>query len=434
MTQPRQISAPTRSHFRAACWVLLLAITAVRGAAQARTVPQERTFPQSRTAVEKALKGLQPSIAGRLPVLDGFVVPADHALDRFQRAYYQCSVAVTTAPSGGSLVRVSAKITAWYADPVPSRSGYQVVPSNGRLESDLLDQLEEALGKTSSAANLPADAPASRPVAKSSATVPTISAPMPRIPDSALSGKAMPKTAAGEDPPASLRTQTEAAEKREQELAAEAKSLEEILHNQSHPNNLAAVKKSGTPVLASPSVDAKTLFTATAGDEFEILDINPDWVHVRISGLSRGWLRRSGLEMPGDSGPTTTAGKSDQANAGPFRVSSQQFAPFPGDWEPLRGKTVRVVTVQNAAENAPNPGPQVKLEYAQALFSREYDEVASASQGIVLIFDSEDGGMVAATLPALQQWKAGTLSDAAFWHQCFFDPPELLGSPPPAKN
>jgi hypothetical protein len=47
----------------------------------------------------------------------------------------------------------------------------------------------------------------------------------------------------------------------------------------------------------------------------------------------------------------------------------------------------------------------------------------------VLIFDTEDGGMVAATLQALEQWKAGTLSDDAFWHQCFFDPPELLGSP-----
>jgi hypothetical protein len=45
---------------------------------------------------------------------------------------------------------------------------------------------------------------------------------------------------------------------------------------------------------------------------------------------------------------------------------------------------------------------------------------------VVLIFDSEDGGMAAATLPALQQWKAGTLSDQAFWRRCFFDPPEAF--------
>src|SRR5271166_1270948 len=39
---------------------------------------------------------------------------------------------------------------------------------------------------------------------------------------------------------------------------------------------------------------------------------------------------------------------------------------------------------------------------------------------------SVGGGMIAATLPTLQQWKAGTLSDAALWHQCFFDPPETF--------
>jgi hypothetical protein len=37
-----------------------------------------------------------------------------------------------------------------------------------------------------------------------------------------------------------------------------------------------------------------------------------------------------------------------------------------------------------------------------------------------------DGGMIAATLSTLQQWKAGKLSDAALWHQCFFDPPEIF--------
>jgi hypothetical protein len=49
----------------------------------------------------------------------------------------------------------------------------------------------------------------------------------------------------------------------------------------------------------------------------------------------------------------------------------------------------------------------------------------------VLIFDSADGGMIAASVSVLQKWESGTLSDAAFWHQCFFDPPELLKSPAP---
>jgi len=44
-----------------------------------------------------------------------------------------------------------------------------------------------------------------------------------------------------------------------------------------------------------------------------------------------------------------------------------------------------------------------------------------------MTFDSEDGGMVSATLPALRQWKSGSLSDEAFLRRCFFDPPEAFG-------
>ena len=48
--------------------------------------------------------------------------------------------------------------------------------------------------------------------------------------------------------------------------------------------------------------------------------------------------------------------------------------------------------------------------------------------GVVVIFDSADGGMIAATTTSLQQWVTGKLSDAAMWHQCFFDPPEIVYS------
>jgi hypothetical protein len=400
----------------------------------AQNLQTERTFSQSKAAVEQVLKKLQTPIAGRLPILDGFAVPGQRSLDKFQRAYYQCSVVVSSTPSGGSRVRVNATITAWYADLVPSQAGYQTVLSNGRLESDLLDQLADALGEAEPAVPNAPTPSAGPPPTKPDPNSPTISAPMPRIPDSTIPGRALSRSLTKQDVPASLSTQTEVAEKHERDLAADAKSLEEILHNQSNPRNLVAVRKTGTPVLDGARVDAKTLFAATAGDEFEILDVNPDWVHVRISGLSRGWIRRSNLELPDDANAGSNTNKPEDS-ADPFRVSSQQFAPFPGDWEPLRGKTVKVVTVQKSIENAPNPGPEAKKEFAQALFAKQYAEVVSASHGIVLIFDAEDGGMVAATLPALQQWKAGTLSDDAFWHKCFFDPPELFSPPPtPASN
>jgi len=50
------------------------------------------------------------------------------------------------------MVRVNATITAWYTNPGSGKSGYQVLPSNGRLETDFLDRLQEALGDQASPA------------------------------------------------------------------------------------------------------------------------------------------------------------------------------------------------------------------------------------------------------------------------------------------
>jgi hypothetical protein len=165
-------------------------------------------------------------------------------------------------------------------------------------------------------------------------------------------------------------------------------------------------------------------------DEFEMLDFNADWVHIRISGLSRGWVWRNSVEMP--EGIPDTAGSSAVAantSADLFRVTRQETAPFPGDWEPLRGKTVKIVSVQKVDEGAKNVGFPERLEYTKYLLQKAYAEIAEKKQelqGIVVIFDSADGGMIAATTAALQQWRAGTLTDSALWHKCFFDPPETL--------
>jgi hypothetical protein len=407
----------------------------------AQSAPYERTFSQSKAAVEKTVRQLQPSASGRLPTLDGFTRPGDRPLDRFQRGYYQCAVQVTASPSGGTTVRVSAKITAWYADPAAAKSGYQELPSNGRLETDFLDRLEDALGSsvTSPAANAPMSSPSSQAKSKSAASAPTISAPQPSDASSGIplaSSKAMPENSpfkvgnpVNSDLAASLATQKAVADKRMDDLTKEAKGLEEILRNQAHPNNLVAVKKSGTPVLGNPIEGAKVLFLASAEDEFEILDTNANWVHIRISGLSRGWIRRAGVEMPSSSASEAKVENAPaQANTENFQVKNEEIASFPGTWEPLRGKTVKILTVQNSAGTA-GTGSRAKLEFAKSLFDKEYSELTQApttAAGVVLIFDSEDGGMAAATLPTLQQWKAGSLSDQAFWRRCFLDPPETF--------
>jgi hypothetical protein len=415
----------------------------------------ERAFPQDKARVEKILKEMQAVTAGRLPVLDGFATSADHSLDRYRRGYYQSKFQVSAAASGGSVVRVSVQVTAWYVDPVAARSGYQVLTSNGRLEADLLDQLADQLaGKASqvgaSSPSTPAPGRSSSERTSSGRSWPgqsgktpdpaesTISAPVPRIPEAG--GKfssSLAQSLAEQEKTGPQMGQKKLADKDPSGLQAEAESLEEILKNQAHPKNLVATKKSGTPVVATASLTAKTLFMASAHDEFEMLDFNRDWVHVRISGLSRGWIWRNNLEMPDSipdsDAPTGPAPGSDAAEL--FHVTREEKAPFPGDWEPLRGKSVKIVSVEKTNETAKDSGPQLRLEFAKSVLDKDYAELEQKPQelaGIVLIFDSVDGGMIAATFPTLQQWKAGKLSDAALWHQCFFDPPETFnpsGSP-----
>jgi hypothetical protein len=425
---------------RVALWVSwgILAPLAVHLPAQ--TSPYERAFPHSKVTVEKALTAIQASLAGHLPVLDGFAKPADHPLDRYQRGYYQSTVQVRSTPSGGSVVRVSTKVTAWYADPVASRSGYQLLTSNGRLEADLLDQLAEQLAKSSTesgnrAASVDIPKRSSEPPAGAE---PAISAPSPKFSEtdrtfsSSLSQNLAAQGRTNRRPPDPL-----SPEKSNSALQAEADSLEEILKNTAHPKNLVAVKKSGTPVVATPSLTAKPQFLASMHDEFEMLDFNADWVHVRISGLSRGWIWRNSVEMPDGIADTDAPAVAARAPAADlFHVTREEASTFPGDWEPLRNKNVKIISVQKIDDNAKDAGP-ARLEYTKSLLEKGYREIAQKPQdlaGIVVIFDSADGGMIAATMATLQQWKAGTLSDSALWHKCFFDPPEAFGSAGPSAS
>jgi hypothetical protein len=438
----------TRAGSRQTLWHTLLAVvvlfTTIRSV-WAQGGGYERTFSQSKAVVEKVLKEMQAASSGRLPVLAGFASSADHPLERYQRGYYESKFQVTAAPSGGSVVRVSVQVTAWYADPTNTHSGYQLLTSNGRLEADLLDQLADQLAlQTSPAGTNPAATAgtSSTSAGRGSKTAvsktpeanePSISAPVPRLPE--VNGgisSSLAQSLADQE-----KSRAQAGSKKPEEkgtggpLQTEAENLEEILKNQAHPKNLVAVKKSGTPVVSSASLSAKTLFLASAHDEFEMLDFNRDWVHVRISGLSRGWIWRNNLEMP-DSVPDAdlpTSPAPVPVAAELFHVSREETALFPGDWGPLRGKNVRIVSVENTNETGKDPSPQLRLEFAKSVLDQSYTEIAQKFQdlaGVVLIFDSADGGMIAATFPTLKQWKAGSLSDAALWHQCFFDPPETF--------
>ncbi len=416
----------------------ILAITSAR-VASAQSVPYQRTFPQSPALVEKQIKQMQSSSAGHLPALEGFAVSGDRPLDGYHRGYYQCTAHVSSTASGGSMVRVNATITAWYTDPLTGKSGYQVLSSNGRLENDFLDRLHEALGdQASPSGGTPSSNP---PSASGSPSSPPGGARTPP-PHAAASAASRPPAGSpfnlGDplslDHMSSLATQKAVIDRRTDEQSKEVKGLEEILRNQAHPANLVAVKKTNTPVLANPIENAKVLFLAASEDEFEMLDANSNWVHVRISGLSRGWIRRSSLEMPdADSVQPPVQSPAEieprPSDTQPFRALNEQVATFPGNWAPLVGKTVRIVTVQKVVDNPATTGPGAKLAFAKSVLDREYADLIRTSSsvvGVVVIFDSEDGGMIAATVPTLREWKTGALSDQALWRHCLFDPREAF--------
>lgn len=436
---------------RAGGWALVCWLSIGAGTwGMAQSAAKERTFPQSKAIVEKEVKALAGS-SGHLPLLDGFAEPGAHSLDHYQRGYYQCAVQVMPNSSGGSLVKVTAKITAWYSD--GAQSGYAVLPSNGRLEVDLLDRLQDALssaGATSSTGGKPSQNSSSAQVATAKAgpsgepvvAKSSISAPAPggsALADAIAASRTPMKSAEGI--PVAPSRMNGTTPRHDAELEKEAAGLEEILRNQAHPHNLAAVKNSGTPVMMNPNEGAKVLFLAEAEDEFEILDSNASWVHVRVSGLSRGWVLRASVELPEDeeadapAAPVKKAAevpnvaKDNPAVAPPFQVENEQIASFPGNWAPLRGKTVKIVSVQKTSPAGSEA--ESKLVFAKNVFEQEYAELSGASSttaGVVLIFDSEDGGMLAATVPVLKLWKSGSLSDEAMWRRCYFDPPEMVGS------
>jgi hypothetical protein len=394
--------------------------------AAAQAGSYERSFHQSKAAVEAALKELKPPMSGRLPVLDGFATDRERPLDHYQRGYFQTAVQIVATPSGGCTVKVTTKVTAWYSDSVPSRSGYRLLTSNGRLENDLLDLLSERL------IGLPgvADRETRGPVPASKPAEATISAPMPNAAGRDATFASVSRNAISQSELAESKSPAKPSDS--ESLRSEAASLEEALKNLAHPNNIVAAKKSGTPVVATPSLSAKPLFMASRHDEFELLDFDRDWVHVRISGLSRGWIWRDSLEMPDNipDNPQVAMGPPPAADL--FQVTREETGTFPGDWEPLRGKSVKIVSVQRVHESSKEGGPEAKLEFTKFLLDKNYRELARNSKslsGLVLIFDSADGGMVAATLTSIERWKAGALSDAALWHQCFFDPPETFAVP-----
>jgi hypothetical protein len=401
----------------------LLLIAACPAAAHSQAIPYARSYAKPKQEVEQALKELQGYSGQKLPTLEGFVAPGAKPLDHYERAFCQFSIELLPGDAGATLVRLSAKITAWYADRDVAKSGYEVLPSNGRLELDLLDRLQEKLtGK-------PVDPPATL---DSAVQTPRPKLDLTGVPSAALSTP-LPAIAKTPDEVATLRNQRVIEERRVQQLTTELENLKEIQHNQAYPQNLLVVTKPATPIYAKASESSRLLFQAAVNDEFEVLDAEAGWLHIEISGDSRGYIRQSAALLP-----ERLAAKMSQEERGAegkfpgFRIEREDMGGFPGGWALLKGKTVKIYTVQPVSKDPKDSGPAARLDYTLALFRRALKESASVTpspEGVVVIFDAADGGIASATLADIQKFVSGSLTREAFWTQSYLDPIEAFRPP-----
>jgi hypothetical protein len=369
----------------------------------AQNCPTER-LSASKAKIDETLRKLQGSKGGSLPTLDGFADPSRGPLDRYRRGYFQYSVQVTRLSASESGVRVCAKVTAWL-EGNGADSGYKELASNGRLEADLFDRLKEALGIAAMQATPAAPSDVWRP------------GQSPSDFSAHSTGTSIPARAAP----------TTSDDKHLQALRQQESALEEILKSQSHPQDLVVVKQARTPITQQPAEGAKVLFYAAAQDEFQKLSEAGGWTHVQISGLSRGWIRSSLLEQ----GPEPPSAPSVHLENKMFRLTRDEVGLFPGDWKPLNGKQVKIFWVQPTVDK---PLAKLsKMSVATALFRDGYPLIAAPGSdlaGVVIVFDSADGLLAAATSESLQQWQSGHLSTAAFWKQCWSDPADAFQAKP----
>ncbi len=412
----------TISRSRNRLWLLPLLGISLCGMANGQAANSyARSFAKTKADVEQALNDLQVSAGEKLPILDGFVGETEQPLERYERGFCKFSVELLPGDHSTTVVTLKAKITAWYADRDVAKSGYQVLPSNGRLELDFLDRLEEKL--TGKRVN---------PAANSRDGTQT---PRAKLDLSGVSG--MPGTTVVRDssPPtdevSGLRAQRLARERRVQELSAQLQNLQEIQKNQAKPQNLLVIQKSQTPIYAKAAPNAKVLFQAAQNDEFEFLDGDSEWIHIAISGDSRGYVQRNAVELS----EFLTAKLESPSGSDPlekytaFRIEREEISAFPGNWAELRGKTTKIYTVLPVSTNAKDAGPVARLNYALVLFQKGAKEASSSTtalDGVVVIFDSADGGIAAATLAQIEKVSSKVITRESFWSGSYLDPEDAF--------
>ena len=416
----------------------------------------DRVYKHRKAEVEEALQALKAYTTNRLPVLDGFVNANASTIAKLENPHYQLRIEVESQGPNQTLVAVSAKITAWNAEEDPSRSQYVVVPSNGRLEQDMLDRLSVLLenGSASLGAGRAA-APASNPAASSSSPAPldapggnapvsshrrspgvshTEAAANPTLqvpPSGSISRANSSDPAALASEIASIRAERQAAEMSQRKLQQQISELEANAGSQKFLSNLAVVKTPQASIFQQDDDTSKVLFRADPEDEFEVINVKGTWVHIRLENGTEGWIRGAQLQPPQEVDDTE-----DAAAALNFSTPNQEIKPFGGEWSPLKGKPSLFVFAQpNRAIPSTILG-QSQFAFAKHIFTEGYREAMHSEQpmsGVVVVFLGDKGGVAAATLADIRRWRDGAITDKVFFERCSFDPPESFRDAPSAK-
>jgi hypothetical protein len=427
----RPISLRER-HRTIPCLFLLLTLLLGRQvAAQADGGPVvERTYPYSLETVQKGLQRIGGFGGGKLPIVDGFVAATVNQLERYEHPYYQYRVHLKPVDPNTTVVGVEARISAWYADPNPSHAEYRSLASNGRLESDLLDRLQEGLRAAVAAAE--SGQPSSPSVNRNPSSLDReTKKPVTTSPPKAADAVAKATLASQEQLDAVL-AERQAVREKTAALQAQIEQLKAADHKPANAAKLASVKHSGVGVMSRQNFGGPVLFRAQAEDEFEVVQLESGWAQVRLGSDSTGYIQADELSLSaGMVEKAAAATEVTPSGSGPsqrdlgFSVSREDVTVFSGDWVRLKGKPVLFVYAQPRGLLSDLASQDAKLGYAKRIFESRYRTVSQSKidvEGVVVVFLGSRGGVAAATLADIQQWVEGGLADEAFVNRCSLDP------------
>jgi hypothetical protein len=420
------------------CFAALL-IFAAAESAPAQTIPVERSYAHPLDEVQRALQELDVDATSRLPFLDGFVSASANSLDRLENPRYVLRSDVLRVGPTETIVRISAKITAWYQNTDAAHSDYRAIPSNGRLESDFLDRLSARLdpGSNTTRAESHVD---SASVASELAHQPAPSS-APRLPVSSgaiASGTNLAGTESSHNAPdlatqiAALREQRKAREAAAGDLNAQIEKLQAAARERTNQTGLAVIHRAHTPIFEKADETSRILLHA-----------NVTWVHVQLENGKQGWVRAGELETAAEAAEADAAmqGQSTASSADPavdragnrtttagathFAPASEEIKTFSGDWAALKGKPVLFVFAQPNGALADDVLAHSQMAFAKQTFEVGLNEAIHSQEslaGVVVVFLGPKGGIAAATLPDIRRWRDGIISDKLFLSRCSLDP------------